>query len=109
VKSDNNNQIFPKNDYIKQIFSLLVLIEWSVLCKTENINQKITLTVITISGGFCNKLNVRVFKLIPVKHYHRCWLCLTEIYFDKIIYDYHNIIMESGYVKLNPVFEHSQN
>ncbi len=39
-------------DYNEQ--SLLVWLKWPGLCRTDNINRMITLTVITISGAHCN-------------------------------------------------------
>ena len=44
---DNNNQIFH----------YLYLHKGLVPCQSDNINRMITLTVITISGGHCNRLS----------------------------------------------------
>ncbi len=51
-KTDNINRILiiiPK-----QIILLLFLAMWPGLCKTDNINQMITLSVITLSGFHCS-------------------------------------------------------
>jgi hypothetical protein len=52
-KTDNNNRIFKKFYHNKRIFLLLIWTYRTGLLECDNINQMITLSVITLSGFHC--------------------------------------------------------
>ena len=56
LKSDNNKRILAPNDYNKQHFLCSNFMIWPGLCESDNIEQMITLTVITLSSAYCIEL-----------------------------------------------------
>ena len=54
LKSDNNKRILAPNDNNKQHFLCCNLMNWPGLCDSDNNKRMKTLTVITLSGAYCN-------------------------------------------------------